>query len=73
MIFNQTNYSRLGRKNVESIGPVSRLGSRLNKLKGALKSNPVEEGQSCSIETSCLDLESDTEFVSLNTSPFCSI
>lgn len=63
-VFKQINYFRLGRKNVESLGAVSRLGSRLNRLKGALKHNPVAEGQTCSIDVSFLDLESDTEFVS---------
>ncbi|RZF32408.1 hypothetical protein LSTR_LSTR001872 [Laodelphax striatellus] len=40
---------------------VFRLGSRLNKIKGALKANPVLEGQAFTLDTG-LELEADPEY-----------
>ncbi|XP_046688074.1 sorting nexin-14-like isoform X1 [Homalodisca vitripennis] len=54
--------SRGGRKTADSLGAVSRLSSRLNKLKGALKASPVTDGQTCDVDTSSLELQTDTDF-----------
>lgn len=58
---------RLGGRSQDGSSTVSRIGSRLNKIKGALKSQPVMEGQAYNID-SHLDLETDSEFVSTDLS-----
>ncbi|XP_075228760.1 sorting nexin-14-like isoform X2 [Lycorma delicatula] len=52
---------RLVGRNQDGSSTVSRIGSRLNKIKGALKSQPVMEGQAYNIDAS-LELETDSEF-----------
>lgn len=55
---------RLVGRSQDGSSSVFRIGSRLNKIKGALKSQPVMEGQAYNIDVN-LELETDSDFVSI--------
>lgn len=60
VVLTQCLCCRANRKHLES-GAVSRISSRLTKLKGALKASPVTEGQ---LFEASVELDSDCELVS---------
>lgn len=54
--------SRVGRRGQEmGIGTVARLSNKIHKIKGALKAQPVMEGQAFDVDQN-VELETETEF-----------